>query len=171
MWNIPQVWKVKSGNELICINHEYYNVKSLIFSPDNKFLAAWGYDNSSRVWKVSSSNELAEMTHEDVVNAATFSPNGKFLATASRDNTARIWEVNTGKEVTRIIHEDDVENLAFSPNGQFLVTSSNNIVRVWIWRSTDLIKEACSRLTRNLTLEEWQSYIGDEPYRPTCPNL
>jgi hypothetical protein len=35
-----------------------------------------------------------------------------------------------------------------------------------------LIAEACSRLTRNLTLEEWRQHIGgDEPYRPTCPDL
>jgi hypothetical protein len=35
----------------------------------------------------------------------------------------------------------------------------------------DLIDEACARLTRNLTPEEWRQYLGDEPYRKTCPNL
>ena len=24
---------------------------------------------------------------------------------------------------------------------------------------------------RNLTKEEWRQYLGDEPYRATCPNL
>jgi len=45
------------------------------------------------------------------------------------------------------------------------------MARVWLWRPEDLIAEACARLPRNLTREEWQQYIGDEPYRPTCPNL
>jgi len=30
---------------------------------------------------------------------------------------------------------------------------------------------ACSRLTRNLTKEEWKQYLPDEVYRKTCPNL
>jgi hypothetical protein len=34
-----------------------------------------------------------------------------------------------------------------------------------------LIDEACSRLSRNLTRWEWRLYLGDEPYRKTCPNL
>jgi len=42
---------------------------------------------------------------------------------------------------------------------------------VWLWRPEDLIAEACARLTCNLTREEWRQYIGDEPYRPTCPEL
>jgi hypothetical protein len=43
-------------------------------------------------------------------------------------------------------------------------------VRVWNWRQ-DLIDLACSRLTRNLTKEEWKQYLPDEVYRKTCPNL
>jgi hypothetical protein len=34
-----------------------------------------------------------------------------------------------------------------------------------------LIADACSRLPRNLTRLEWRQYLGDEPYRSTCPNL
>ncbi len=36
----------------------------------------------------------------------------------------------------------------------------------------DLIVNACSGMMRNLTLEEWQQYIGDAlPYQAVCPNL
>lgn len=34
-----------------------------------------------------------------------------------------------------------------------------------------LIDEACERLARNLTLEEWRQHFPGEPYRRTCPNL
>ncbi len=30
--------------------------------------------------------------------------------------------------------------------------------------------EACSRLPRNLTQEEWRRFLGDAPYHETCPN-
>ena len=35
----------------------------------------------------------------------------------------------------------------------------------------ELTDEACARLSRNLTREEWKQHFGDEPYRATCPRL
>jgi len=46
------------------------------------------------------------------------------------------------------------------------------IFRVWLWCPDDLIAKACSRVTRNLTHNEWQQYIGDVlPYQAVCENL
>ena len=61
---------------------------------------------------------------------------------------------------------------AVSDDGRYLTTVNNNaIARTWFLRPADLVTEACARLTRNLTTEEWRQYVGDEPYRVTCPNL
>jgi hypothetical protein len=35
-----------------------------------------------------------------------------------------------------------------------------------------LVREACEKVTRNLTVEEWKQYASlDIPYRRTCENL
>jgi WD40 repeat protein len=110
--------------------------------------------------------------HQDWVYAVAFSPNSQWLATASLDKTARVWEVTTGQEVARMVHENALGSVAFSPDERWLVTAGQDgMVRVWLWRSEDLISEACARLTRNLTPEEWQQYLPGEPYRKTCPDL
>jgi len=50
--------------------------------------------------------------------------------------------------------------------------SDDKTARVWIYRPEDLIADACSRVTRNLTRAEWDQYIGDAlPYQAVCPNL
>ena len=115
---------------------------------------------------------VARFTHEDGVKGVTFSPDGKYLATASQDNTARVWDVIDGSEVARIPHEDVVNGVAFSPNGKYLATASDdNTARVQRWQSEDLTDEACARVNRNLTREEWEQYLPGEPYPKTCPNL
>ncbi len=46
----------------------------------------------------------------------------------------------------------------------------DGLVRISLVAPTSLIATACERLTRDLTLEEWRFYLGEEPYERTCPD-
>jgi hypothetical protein len=101
-----------------------------------------------------------------------FSPDGQWVASAT-GNMARVWEAATGREVARMEHNNHVWTVALSPDGRWVASASEDrTARVWVWRPEDLIAEACARLTRNLTQDEWEQFIGpDAPYECTCPNL
>ena len=71
-----------------------------------------------------------------------------------------------------MVHTDAVRQIWFHPSGEYLLTRSGDIAEVWLLKPESLIAEACSRLNRNLTVLEWEQFIGkDEPYTKTCENL
>jgi WD40 repeat protein len=183
-YNGARVWDAATGRELFGLSH--ININSVVFSPDSQRLATVAngsftfpggpnddvYGKTVRVWNAATGQELFQLSHEGVVWSVAFSPDGQRLATADMDKTAWVWDAATGRELARINHESEVWSVAFSPDGQRLATASGDTVRVWLWRAEDLIAEACKRLPRNLTHQEWRQYVGEEvPYHATCPNL
>ena len=72
----------------------------------------------------------------------------------------------------RVGFDKEILDVAFSPNGKWLLAASEDrSARLLLWRQKDLIEDGCARLPRNLSYEEWQQYVADEPYRKTCLNL
>jgi WD40 repeat protein len=176
--NLTHVWQISSMQEIICLEYERCISTAVAFSPDENYLAVGSYDGTVEVWQIGSWCKVASMTHDrDVIDigksveSVAFSPDGKYLATASADHTARVWDIASKREVARMTHKDCVWAVDFSPGGTYIATRSSGTARVWLWKPEDLIAEACSRLTRNLYEEEWQQYLGDEPYHNTCPHL
>ncbi|HNT76387.1 MAG TPA: hypothetical protein PKH77_15335 [Anaerolineae bacterium] len=166
-------------------------VHDVAFSPDGWWLAVASMDGTVTIWstKILTHRPLVTLDHEgDGVWTLAFSPDGQWLATGTRRGTARVWQVLTGKEVFRVQHSDVtgyrggldgllysnslVTTVAFSPDGHWLASGGmNGTARIWNWRSEDIIAEACARLPRNLTRQEWKKYLPGRFYRPTCPDL
>ena len=166
-----KVWDATTGEEVAIMRHQGV-VGDVAFSPDGKYIVTGSEDETARVWDATSGQEVTTMNHQGAVGDVAFNPDGEQVATASTDGTVRVWDAMSGEEVATKRHEDAVLNVSFSPEGKYVASASaDGSVHVWPWRPEDLIHEACSRLKRNLSKEEWQVYLGDEPYRKTCPKL
>jgi WD40 repeat protein len=104
---------------------------------------------------------------------AAFSPDGKFVVTQSWDGTARVWDAATGQSLAELCrHTDPVFTATFSPNGKFVVTASaggtTEIFACEICGSIeDLLALARTRVTRELTCEERQTYLHENIACPT----
>jgi WD40 repeat protein len=69
-------------------------------------------------------------------------------------------------------HRGPVKAWAYSADGRrFATAGADGSVRLWPVHGDDLAAEACRRIGRNLSEDEWRSHLGDEPYRETCPGL
>jgi WD40 repeat protein len=154
-------------------------VNFLAFSRDGRYLAAGSEDKTARVMEVVSGKELWRLTEEGSVVALVLSPDGRHLATGAADGTVRVLGVLSGKEVSRMIVSGTVLAIAYSADSRMLTTASYTsssdseiIISSHLVDATDMIADACSRITRNLTQEEWNQYVGPEaPYHKTCSRL
>ena len=151
------------------------DVTGATLSNDGHLLAVMSPDSSNavRVWDIASGLHLSSLQHQNRVTTVAFSPNGHLLASADLKGFIAVWDISNGYRLTTFFsHEGAITAVTFSLDGHLLITASKDkTVRIWPWRPDELMSDACSRLTRNLTLEEWRWYIGDEPYRRTCANL
>ena len=80
-----------------------------------------------------------------------------------------------------MIKEDaSAEDVSFSSDETqitVLVQSKKSPIHVWPLNMVTMAKKLCSCIKQNMTLEEWEQYIGMNdvangvPYQSTCTNL
>jgi WD40 repeat protein len=164
------VWNVDSGRQIATTTHG--RVSSVSFDKMGNYLATGDYDQNARIFDVATSREIFTLPHGAVVRSVAFSADGRFLATGTGDGSARVFEVSSRREVARINHDEGIRSVGFVDGDRsLLVATDDTVVHRHLWRSSDLIDEACARLARNLSPAEWEQYLGKTTYAKTCPNL
>lgn len=178
-----RIWNAKTWEEVRAPLIEHVGeVWSVRFSQDSKFLVTAGADSTARVWETSGWQTVAVLSgHTNSINRASFSPDGRLVVTASEDGTAIIWEVATGNRVTVLRGSlKSGYDASFSQDGKLILTASaDGTARLWELNveinpnitGTELTSMACTRVTRNMTEEEWRQYMGTDAYRLTCPDI
>lgn len=164
------VWEVATSQRIARLP-QAQEIKRIAFHPQGTTLCIVAQPDDVQVWELPEGTLKTHLKHARDIQSLRFGNEDHILATISEGRVS-IWDASTGRILSQLTDAGYVRDVRFSPNGRTLLTGSvEGTAVVWLWKTDDLQAEACRRLTRNLTEDEWRQYLGDEPYRKTCPNL
>jgi WD40 repeat protein len=155
-------------------------IKTVRFKPDENILAVGYTDGYIQLWDISSRKSVSDLikAHTAEVNDIRFNNKYSQMATASNDGSLKIWNTGdlTTPPITFLDNDGFVLAIEFSPDGELIISGTygdkgpNNLVGRPTY-ADQMAKDICTMLTRNLSTEEWSTYVGkDLPYEQTCVN-
>lgn len=150
----------------------------LVFSPDGKHLAVVKDTGWVELWDSKVTGRQARMPSSTVRGAShggesmrrpVVSPDGTFLATIVDANSVQLWDLESRLSLGDPLElmGRDIDALAFDSDG-VLRTLSGNRSQALDLTPGRLAATVCKKAGRDITREEWSTYVPDEPYRSLC---
>jgi WD40 repeat protein len=165
--------------------------------PTGRWIAAGGQDGLLRFFSVSTGRLLAppqEAVGGQVYNVSV-SPDGRYVATTGAPGEVRLWDTTTfrqvGPDLPSPISGGDAR-VRFAPDGSLVgvfspdpppsdqnmaepvTAGSGHDLRhgaaIWIYPvgRAAWVKQACGTVGRQLTRDEWNTYLPELAYDPAC---
>ena len=146
----------------------------LALNANGNWLASTDTSGQIHIWKYQDGKytNVASPAKELAASLA-FSPDGMMLAVGTANKVILI-DTASGDEIARIPHRGVVNSVSFSQDGKFLSTASSNFLQQWDIskinpvKSGQLIEEACSRLNKDFSSDQLQTFFGDPNYKIPC---
>ncbi len=172
------VWNPENNHNYFMIETVRKKINVIRFLPDKSILAIGDPEGFVELWDVVLRERISFVkAHTSKVNDIQFSRVKEQMATAGADRSVRIFNIRNVSDLSEppvIItdNEGSVITIQFSPDGQSIISGTdkgkNNLVSR-LTHSDFMVRDICSLVTRNMTQDEWNLYVGrDIPFEKTC---
>lgn len=150
------------------------DISALAYSPDGSQLAVGTRDLLAPTIQVFDAGSFLPLTgvltgHQNWIVDLHYLDDST-LASASHDHTIRLWSLPSGDSLRLLGHLREVTGITSPGDGELLSASEDRRLIRWELALESWIMRACTIAGRNLNADEWRQFMGNIPYRSTCPN-
>ncbi len=120
--------------------HHAAAILALAYSPDGKWLASGGADQTVHLRDASTGDTKRVLAgHTGPVVAVAFSKDSKSVVSASHDGTLKLWPVETAGEPKTVPADiGAILSMAASPDGRFVAAAGKGrAIKLWAWGQWD----------------------------------
>ncbi|MDA3823528.1 MAG: hypothetical protein PF450_13090 [Bacteroidales bacterium] len=146
------------------------------YNPEKKILAAGTGNNQGAIylWDLATASQLTPLrAHTAVITGISFSSDGELMAASSMDGSVSLWQMDDLKTLPIVFNDYPgwVTSLSFSSDDKYVISGGRfGDLKTLPTDINILIDEYCGFLNRELSIGEWQNYVGaDIPFKAaTC---
>jgi WD40 repeat protein len=162
------VWDTQQGQQVFSTQMGSNSIMRVAISSDDKLFAAGNEAGGVCVWQLDNAEKKLCFSATEAVWDIGFS-SSDFVIAGSLDGYVYIFDLVSKQEYVRISNWGMVLSLDISPDNRYLaISTTTGYSSTVLWKKEDVILEACKRLPRQLSEEEWKEYLGEDKYDPFC---
>ena len=149
-------------------------IHDLSFSPDSRLVAVGGLNGTLTVFDVASGSRLGSpaKVHNDHIQQVEWLADGRTVVTTGFDGMVAMYDVERGLVRGRLPGSSDAieeSTYLWSLTGrQVTALVGGHDPRAYPLDVDQWLDYACQVAGRDLTPDEWASYLPDRPYHRTC---
>jgi WD40 repeat protein len=170
---------LQTGTSEVVYRDPNSQILSVRFSPDGKQVAFGTFEINEKRGLVKlfdvknrAKSDRQFTGHRAGVYDVEFSPDGKLLASAGSDQRLQMWVLDHPEDLPIVMDNNNgfIWDISFAKGSNYLIAACHESeIRVWPTDLSILADQLCPKLTRNMSQDEWNRYVGaDIDFENTC---